>query len=368
MKKICIILLMLCLCFTGCASKTNPPSETDTETRAEETTGKQIDENKFSLIGSDGKAAYRIIYPENASALLLEAAGNLRMSLYQSSGKKFDLSGDSTAAQDCEILIGNTNRGDSAVNIPLGTYDFIITVKGTKVIITGGSDYATAKALDETVSFLEGDQLLLEKDFRYIGNTETEPHLIALTNQSNGSIDVYDITTGVFDETTLLHRIKVGANNPAGVKLRRHEVWGDVIISCYGAATGSIMSYPEGKALWTTYSAADNPHSVELLPGNIFVVASSSGNALRFFDVSSKDTTKYKEVRFTDAHGVLWDPQKELLWVLGGEELAAYQVGKDSSGSITVDGIDVSELRGREMARKTSSTLWLKLCSTQKVG
>ena len=87
MKKICIILLMLCLCFTGCASKTNPPSETDTETRAEETTGKQIDENKFSLIGSDGKAAYRIIYPENASALLLEAAGNLRMSLYQSSGK-----------------------------------------------------------------------------------------------------------------------------------------------------------------------------------------------------------------------------------------------------------------------------------------
>lgn len=36
MKKICIILLMLCLCFTGCASKTNPPSETDTETRAEE--------------------------------------------------------------------------------------------------------------------------------------------------------------------------------------------------------------------------------------------------------------------------------------------------------------------------------------------
>lgn len=336
MKKICIILLMLCLCFTGCVGKTNPPSETDTETRAEETTGKQIDENKFSLIGSDGKAAYRIIYPENASALLLEAAGNLRMSLYQSSGKKFDLSGDSTAAQDCEILIGNTNRGDSAVNIPLGTYDFIITVKGTKVIITGGSDYAAAKALDETVSFLEGDQLLLEKDFRYIGNTETEPHLIALTNQSNGSIDVYDITTGVFDETTLLHRIKVEANNPAGVKLRRHEVWGDVIISCYGATTGSIMSYPEGKALWTTYSAADNPHSVELLPGNIFVVASSSGNALRFFDVSSKDTTKYKEVRFTDAHGVLWDPQKELLWVLGGEELAAYQVGKDSSGSITV--------------------------------
>lgn len=109
------------------------------------------------MIGSDGKAAYRIIYPEKASPLLLEAANSLKLSLYQASGKKFDLSGDSAAAQDCEILIGSTNRGDSAVNIPLGTYDFIITVKGTKVIITGGSDYATAKALDETVSFLEGD-------------------------------------------------------------------------------------------------------------------------------------------------------------------------------------------------------------------
>ena len=41
---------MLCLCFTGCASKTNPPSETDTETRAEETTGKQIDENKLKKL------------------------------------------------------------------------------------------------------------------------------------------------------------------------------------------------------------------------------------------------------------------------------------------------------------------------------
>ena len=216
------------------------------------------DENKISLIGSDGKAAYRIIYPEKASPLLLEAANSLKLSLYQASGKKFDLSGDSAAAQDCEILIGSTNRGDSAVNIPLGTYDFIITVKGTKVIITGGSDYATAKALDETVSFLEGDQLLLEKDFRCIGNTETEPHIIAVTNQSTGAIDIYNITTGVFDESTLLHRLKVDANNPAGVKLRRHETWGDVIITCYGANTGAILSYPEGKPLWTTYSAADN--------------------------------------------------------------------------------------------------------------
>lgn len=334
MKKICILLLILCFVFSGCSGNPDSPEESEQITSGKVTTGEAPrDENKFSLIGSDGKAAYRIIYPEKASPLLLEAANSLKLSLYQASGKKFDLSGDSAAAQDCEILIGGTNRSDSAVNIPLGTYDFIITVKGTKVIITGGSDYATAKALDETVSFLEGDQLLLEKDFRYIGNTETEPHLIALTNQSNGSIDVYDITTGVFDETTLLHRIKVGV--PSGVKLRRHEVWGDVIITCYGA-TGSILSYPEGKNLWTTYSAADNPHSVELLPGNIFVVASSTGNALRFFDVSSKDTTKYKEVRFTDAHGVLWDPQKELLWVLGGEEIAAYRVGKDSAGSITV--------------------------------
>ena len=116
------------------------------------------------------------------------------------------------------------------------------------------------------------------------------------------SADLLELTEKI---CIILHRIKVGV--PAGVKLRRHEVWGDVIITCYGA-TGSILSYPEGKNLWTTYSAADNPHSVELLPGNIFVVASSSGNALRFFDVSSKDTTKYKEVRFTDAHGVLWDP------------------------------------------------------------
>ncbi len=346
MKKICILLLILCFVFSGCSGNPDFPEESEQITSGKVTTGEAPrDENKISLIGSDGNAVYHIIYPENASPLLLEAAGNLRMSLYQLSGKKFDLSGDSAAAQDCEILIGSTNRGDSAVNIPLGTYDFIITVKGTKVIITGGSDYATAKALDETVSFLEGDQLLLEKDFRYIGNTETEPHLIALTNQSNGSIDVYDITTGVFDETTLLHRIKVGANNPAGVKLRRHETWGDVIITCYGANTGAILSYPEGKPLWTTYSAADNPHSVELLPGNIFVVASSSGNALRFFDLNSNvSVNAYIQVDLTDAHGVLWDPQNRLLWALSGNELVSYQVGRDASGKITVTEVTGSRI------------------------
>lgn len=337
MKKICIMLLILCFVFSGCSGNPDSPEESEQITSGKVTTGESPrDENKISLIGSDGNAAYRMIYPENASPLLLESAGNLRMALYQSSGKKFMLSGDSAETQDREILIGNTNRGDSAVNIPLGMNDFIITVKGTKLIITGGSDYAIAKALDETASFLEGDKLMIENNFRYIGNTETEAHLIALTNQSNQSIDIYNINAGVLDETTLLYRMKIDATNLSDVKLRRHEVWGNIIVCCYGAGTGTIMSYPEGKILWTTNSAADNPHSVELIPGNILVVASSSGNALRFFDLTSKVTTIYQEVKLTDAHGVLWDPQNRLLWALGGEVLTAYHVERDSSNNITV--------------------------------
>lgn len=78
-----------------------------------------------------------------------------------------------------------------------------------------------------------------------------------------------------------------------------------------------------------------NPHSAELLPDGNLAVVSSTGNALTLFAVpESMETPFYDgkpaaEYPFADAHGCVWDKEQKLLWVLGGNELAAYEYNFD---------------------------------------
>lgn len=127
--------------------------------------------------------------------------------------------------------------------------------------------------------------------------------------------------------------IKVG--HAAGLKYREDTVLGNVLLVA-GTRT-EIYSYPTGKRLWYTKTPGANPHSIEMLPSGNIVVASSSDGILRFFRTSAlvdknKDVAKtYSDYKLEDAHGVLWDPEYELLWALGAYELRAYKVKGEGS-------------------------------------
>lgn len=88
----------------------------------------------------------------------------------------------------------------------------------------------------------------------------------------------------------------------------------------------ALVERPSGKAIW--YASVPNAHSVELLPGDRIVVASSThanGNRLVLFDVARSNEPIW-ETPLPSAHGAVWDEGRKLLWALGLKELRAYEL------------------------------------------
>jgi len=116
------------------------------------------------------------------------------------------------------------------------------------------------------------------------------------------------------------------------------DAFGDVIV-IIGGQFAALVTYPEGKQLWKTNSAGNNGHCIEILPDGNIVTAASTGNTVRLFNTSKlvsdpKATVTMKEYELKDAHGVLWDPQYNVLWGLGLSQLVAFRVenpGPDAS-------------------------------------
>jgi Family of unknown function (DUF6528) len=86
----------------------------------------------------------------------------------------------------------------------------------------------------------------------------------------------------------------------------------------------ALVDRATGKVLW--HASVTNAHSIELLPRNRVVVASSlSGDHLVLFDLArSNEALAKTPVR--SAHGVIWDEQLRRLWALGFGELRSYEL------------------------------------------
>ena len=88
----------------------------------------------------------------------------------------------------------------------------------------------------------------------------------------------------------------------------------------------ALVARPSGKVIW--YAQVPNAHSLEMLPGDRIVVASSvhaQGNRLVLFDVAHADRPVW-DTPLPSAHGVVWDDGRKLLWALGLKELRCYEL------------------------------------------
>ena len=89
----------------------------------------------------------------------------------------------------------------------------------------------------------------------------------------------------------------------------------------------ALVDLAQGSLLFYAY-AGGNTHSAALLPDGKLVTASSTGNYLRLFTVPEEftgpDQVQTADYPLTDAHGVVWDAARQMLWALGGEELVGY--------------------------------------------
>lgn len=96
------------------------------------------------------------------------------------------------------------------------------------------------------------------------------------------------------------------------------------ILICSSSGGCALVERRSGVALW--YAQVPNAHSLELLPRDRIVVASSvnaQGNRLVLFDVARSNQPIWSGP-LVSAHGVVWDDARQLLWALGLAELQCY--------------------------------------------
>ncbi len=154
---------------------------------------------------------------------------------------------------------------------------------------------------------------------------------IITTNQYSKNLEVYDFYSKDLDSQKDLRwswkpNTRNGYtsaeilrwDNPSGVKLRNSSLWGGQwIVATASGGLATIAAYPDGTKKWAL-NVGGNPHDAELLPNGNIAIAASAGNYIRIYASSQGESNStYAEFTFYDAHGVLWDPAIQRIWVLG---------------------------------------------------
>ena len=160
----------------------------------------------------------------------------------------------------------------------------------------------------------------------------------AVTDQMTNRIRVYKLEKGKEPEEVFNwkpsrkngYEYASGYEFPDDVRLRRHPETGELVFLTCSAEMLAMVSYPSGEKVWSVHIERDcNAHAIELLPNGCIAVACSSGNRLRVYSARTEDDDSYTELKFLDAHGLLWDPSLNVLWAVGMDKLTAFSLEGD---------------------------------------
>ena len=145
----------------------------------------------------------------------------------------------------------------------------------------------------------------------------------------------------------------------------------NVVLFCTSRGTAAVVEYPSGKCLWMTKVPGVSPHAIEMMPnGDIAVTTSGSGNweegKIHYYQLGADGTYSMAcEVPLNGGHGLLWDPDNEVLWALGFPVMEAYSIQVDGSGKSTLLkvedwGCDVPDGSGHDLmpVYGNSDLLW----------
>lgn len=157
---------------------------------------------------------------------------------------------------------------------------------------------------------------------------ETE-HLVGVTDQKNHRLVVYDLNKGDLNDPEALvwEYSDPRVYHAAGIKFRSNEAFGgDLVLFC-GPKGAGIIHYATKEMLFFTSSVGNNPHTVELLPDGTFFVGSTNSQEVHCFDTLAGKTKATFILNWPcDVHGVLWDPEYDVLWIAGGNQVVGYKV------------------------------------------
>ena len=160
---------------------------------------------------------------------------------------------------------------------------------------------------------------------------EASEHLVGLCDQGNRRIIVSDLAVEDWenDNAVVWEYKDDSCRSVAGIKLRWSEVFQELVVAyCWGGGA-AVVSYEDRVELYRTTRTGENPHSVEILPDGHLIVASSTDNDVRLYDaeaLAAGDEKHCQRLEFPNAHGVLWDPEYEVVWLWGTDQLGAYSL------------------------------------------
>lgn len=136
----------------------------------------------LEVISAGGASSFTVIYPDSEEKTIPDAAADLQKKLNAAYSSAIGISkdaveglgeGETYRSDACEILVGPTNRTETAEALKqIDEEGYIITVIGNKLVIAGHNAYATVKALDAfTKAYLSGVKKNSALRFDY-GKTE----------------------------------------------------------------------------------------------------------------------------------------------------------------------------------------------------
>jgi hypothetical protein len=144
------------------------------------------------------------------------------------------------------------------------------------------------------------------------------------------------------------------------------------ILANASAGGVALVRIADKKTVFYAYGGNGNVHSAEVLPDGNIVIAASTGNYLMLFktDTSAYPYSGYtKKITVTDAHNVVWDKKRQILWTASKNKLYAFTYNfnctapdltlKDSTTLPASGSHDLFPLYGKDsLWLSTSSKVW----------
>jgi alkaline phosphatase len=152
---LCVLMVLGSL--TACGNAIAPETSATTTTATEPTTTPAETEKPVEMLDliADGKSEYSLVRSEDSSNAIVQRVTTLRNEIKEATGASLGYTtdwvkrGDEVPAEGKEIVIGSTNRPQSeAVLKQIREKDYAIVYEGGRLVILGGTEEATLRAVD----------------------------------------------------------------------------------------------------------------------------------------------------------------------------------------------------------------------------
>ena len=292
---------------------------------------------------------YTIVVPDSADADENYAAELITNRILGKTGKKLATVKLSKASDGKKILIGR------AADVSVADSEYVYGAKNGNVVLCGEGGLVVMaarklleglfpKGASEVSLTLAQAKIVKFESASYPALSDFGTKPIALADQMNASIAVYDLSAGdpalkyeFVPQNAKGFSLKGYAHRVDEARLRYSEKWGTYVI-LFTSSSGycGVASYPAEECLFEAELGGTSPHSIEYLPNGMVAIASSGGSDstkgfIRVYSAENKKDTRYAEKLLDGAHAVLWDETREILWAMGYSDIVAYEIGNDSA-------------------------------------